>query len=157
MRSKEKRNRLLKLIMKTWRRLHLAVPRATRSLTTSSMMITPLNKLCRYLSWPDSDWADSDQKDTAPEGYFAVYVGADRARFVIKTESVNHPLFRKLLEEAENEYGFDFAVPLTLPCEISVFRGIMGTLNNGYGGDVSPNEGDDRLWLFSRRALDILN
>jgi SAUR family protein len=87
-------------------------------------MMMPLIKLRRCRSWPDSDW-----KDMAPEGYFAVYVGPDRARFVIKTESVNHPLFRMLLEEAEKEYGFDFAGPLTLPCEVSVFRRIMDTLN----------------------------
>lgn len=157
MRGKEARNRLLKLIMKTWRRPPLVVPRTTRSLTTSSMIMMPLNKLCRCRSGPDSDWAESDRKDIAPEGHFAVYVGADRARFLIKTESVNHPLFRKLLEEAEKEYGFDFVGPLTLPCEVSLFRGIIDTLNNGYAGDVSVNEGEHCLWLLSPSTLDILN
>jgi len=150
MQSKEKRNRLLSLIMKTWRRPRLAVP-MTRSLTTSCVMMPP-NKLRRCHSW-----SDSGGKGMAPEGYFAVYVGPDRARFVIKTKSVNHPLFRKLLEEAEKAYGFDFAGPLTLPCEVSVFRRIMDTLNAGYGGDNCPNEDDDDcLGLLSGRDLDIL-
>jgi len=150
MQGKEKINRLLSLIMKTWRRPRLAMPR-TRSLTASWMML-PLIKLRRCRSWPGSDW-----KDIAPEGYFAVYVGPYRARFVIKTESINHPLFRKLLEEAEKEYGFHFAGPLTLPCEVSVFRRIMDTLNTDYGGDDSLIEDDDPLGLLSGRSLDILN
>ena len=41
----------------------------------------------------------------APEGCFSVYVGSEKQRFVVKTDCANHPLFRKLLEEAELEYG----------------------------------------------------
>ena len=79
------------------------------------------------------------------QGYFAVYVGPARRRFLIKTESVNHPLFRMLLEEAEKEYGFDFVGPLTLPCEVAVFRRIMNTLNADYGAEDSASEDEDRF------------
>ena len=51
---------------------------------------------------------------------------------MIKTESVNHPLFRVLLEEAEKEYGFVCAGPLTLPCDVAVFRRIIEALGKGY-------------------------
>jgi len=150
MQSKEKINKFLNLIMRTWRRFRLAVPR-TRSLTTSCTMM-PLINLRRSRSWPDNDL-----DNLAPEGCLAVYVGPDHARFVIKAESINHPLFRKPLEEAEKEYGFDFAGPLTLPCEVSVFSGILDTLNIDYGVGEGSLSGDDvRLGLPSGRALNGL-
>jgi SAUR family protein len=156
MQSKEKRNRLLGLILRKWRRPRQAVPR-TKSLTTSCTMM-PLIKLRRCHSWPDSDWDDMAPGAVAPDGYFAVYVGPDRARFVIKTESVNHPLFRMLLEEAEKEYGFDFAGPLTLPCEVAVFRSILGALNStdyDRSHENSLHGEDARLGLLSPRAMAI--
>lgn len=54
---------------------------------------------------------------TVPEGYFSVYVGPDRQRFVVKTTRINHPLFKVLLEEAEKEYGYNCDGPLVLPCD----------------------------------------
>ncbi|KAF8739205.1 hypothetical protein HU200_013927 [Digitaria exilis] len=54
-----------------------------------------------------------------PEGCLAVYVGAARERFVVRTECVNHRLFRALLEEAEEArgpYGHVADGPLELPC-----------------------------------------
>lgn len=50
-RSKEKGNRLLKLMMKTWRRPHLTMPGITRSLTTSSMMSRQLLSLLHGSLW----------------------------------------------------------------------------------------------------------
>ena len=95
----------------------------TRSFTPSCMMM-PLINLRR--SWQDSYMA--------PEGYLAIYVRPGRTRFVIKTESVNHPLFRVLLEEAEKEYGFVCAGPLTLPCDVTVFHRIIEALGKYCGG-----------------------
>lgn len=142
--GKEKRNSLQNMILRTWRQLGLALP-SPRSLKTPCMMMRFI-KLRRYRSSADSYW-----DDMAPElGYFAVYVGPDRTRFVIKIEWVNDPLFGMLLEQAEKEYGFDFAGPLTLPCEVAVFRRILEALNTEYGGE-DPLNGDDvsrRAWTF---------
>lgn len=157
--SKEKRNRLLDLIRRKWRRPRQAVPR-TKSLTTSCTMM-PLIKHRRCHSWPDSDWDDmATGTAVAPHGYLAVYVGPDRSRFVIKTESVNHPLFRMLLDDAEREYGFDFAGPLTLPCEVAVFRSILGALSSTdyeHRHEISLHSEDIRLGLLSPQAMDISN
>lgn len=60
-----------------------------------------------------------------PEGCFSIYVGPQKQRFVIKTEYVNHPLFRDLLEEAESEYGYSSDGPLLLPCEVDRFLGVL--------------------------------
>ena len=71
----------------------------------------------------------SKQKGREPlEGRFAVYVGGSgeaRERFVVRTECVNHPLFRPLLEEAEEEYGYVADGPLELPCDARAFVGVL--------------------------------
>jgi SAUR family protein len=61
----------------------------------------------------------------APEGCFAVRVGAGRQRFVVRTECVNHPLFRALLEEAEEAFGYAAAGPLVLPCDADAFVRVL--------------------------------
>ncbi|KAM0822894.1 hypothetical protein ACQ4PT_071222 [Festuca glaucescens] len=58
-------------------------------------------------------------------GCFSVYVGAGRERFVVRTECVNHPLFRTLLEEAEEEFGYAAAGPLELPCNAEAFARVL--------------------------------
>jgi SAUR family protein len=70
-----------------------------------------------------------------PEGSFAVYVGgggggggAARERFVVRTECVNHPLFRALLEEAEEEYGYVADGPLELPCDAGEFVAVLARI-----------------------------
>lgn len=59
------------------------------------------------------------------EGCFSVYVGAGRQRFVVRTECVNHPLFRALLEEAEEAFGYAAAGPLELPCDAEALVGVL--------------------------------
>jgi SAUR family protein len=59
------------------------------------------------------------------EGCFSLYVGAGRQRFVVRTECLNHPLFRALLEEAEEEFGYADAGPLELPCNAEAFTRVL--------------------------------
>lgn len=68
-------------------------------------------------------------KKVAPEGCFWVCVGAEKQRFVMKTEHANHPLFRKLLEDAESEYGFDdIDGPIKLPCDVNLFYKVLAEM-----------------------------
>ncbi|XP_039138875.1 auxin-responsive protein SAUR71-like [Dioscorea cayenensis subsp. rotundata] len=64
-------------------------------------------------------------KKVTPEGCLSVYVGAGEERFIIRTESVNHPLFKALLDDAEMEYGYTAEGPLRLPCDVEVFQHIL--------------------------------
>ncbi|KAJ1269345.1 hypothetical protein BS78_07G204800 [Paspalum vaginatum] len=67
-------------------------------------------------------------REPPPEGCLAVYVGAARERFVVRTECVNHRLFRALLEEAEEERGpYCYAAdgPLELPCDAAAFARVL--------------------------------
>ncbi|XP_073275490.1 auxin-induced protein 15A-like [Primulina huaijiensis] len=60
-----------------------------------------------------------------PAGHVAVTVGSNYKRFVVRTTYLNHPLFKKLLVEAEEEYGFTNTGPLAIPCDESRFEEIL--------------------------------
>lgn len=64
-----------------------------------------------------------------PSGHVAVTVGASRKRFVVRTTYLNHPLFKKLLVQAEEEFGFTNSGPLAIPCEESLFEEILRYLS----------------------------
>ncbi|KAH7692545.1 Small auxin-up RNA protein [Dioscorea alata] len=60
-----------------------------------------------------------------PAGHVVVCVGSSRRRFVVRAAHLNHPVFRRLLAQAEEEYGFAHAGPLTIPCDESLFEEIL--------------------------------
>lgn len=60
-----------------------------------------------------------------PAGHVAVCVGSDCRRFIVRATFLNHPIFRKLLSQAEEEYGFETRGPLALPCDESVFEEVV--------------------------------
>lgn len=64
------------------------------------------------------------------QGCFSVYVGSDKQRFAIKTEYVNHPLFKMLLDEAESEFGYNSKGPLVLPCDVEFFLNLLMELDS---------------------------
>ncbi|KAF7055640.1 hypothetical protein CFC21_063145 [Triticum aestivum] len=81
-------------------------------------------------------------------GCFSVYVGPERERFVVRTDCANHPLFRRLLDDAEREYGYASQGPLALPCDVGTFLDILWQMDHGHhhhhhhdgsaGGDEIP-------------------
>lgn len=82
----------------------------------------------------DDDGHGSSQEEAhhfhkdVPKGCVAVYVGSEGEepqRFVIPAVYVNHPLFQKLLKEAEEEYGFEQKGAITIPCQVSHFKKVQ--------------------------------
>ncbi|GKV24686.1 hypothetical protein SLEP1_g34270 [Rubroshorea leprosula] len=65
-----------------------------------------------------------------PKGYLAVYVGPELRRFIIPTSYLGHYLFKRLLEKAEEEFGFDNTGALTIPCEIETFKYLLKCMEN---------------------------
>ncbi|KAK7402107.1 hypothetical protein VNO78_14114 [Psophocarpus tetragonolobus] len=61
------------------------------------------------------------------EGHFAVIAegGEEQKRFVLPLSCLNNPTFLKLLEQAEEEYGFDHEGALTIPCRPSQLERIL--------------------------------
>ncbi|MQM21281.1 hypothetical protein Taro_054319 [Colocasia esculenta] len=68
-----------------------------------------------------------------PAGHLAVCVGPNARRFVVRAAHLNHPVFRKLLVQAEEEYGFAQSGPLSLPCDEALFEEILRHLNASTG------------------------
>ena len=61
-----------------------------------------------------------------PKGHFVVYVGEDWKRYVIEIGVLRHPLFKILLDSAEETFGFDNGnSKLYLPCKECVFVTIL--------------------------------
>ncbi|GKV24071.1 hypothetical protein SLEP1_g33733 [Rubroshorea leprosula] len=63
-----------------------------------------------------------------PKGHFPVYVGENRTRYIVPISFLTHPEFQCLLRQAEEEFGFDHDMGLTIPCEEVVFRSLTSML-----------------------------
>ncbi|KGN60020.1 hypothetical protein Csa_001829 [Cucumis sativus] len=72
-----------------------------------------------------------------PAGHVAVCVGTSSRRFVVRATYLNHPVFKKLLVQAEEEYGFTNQGPLAIPCDESVFEEVIRFISRS----ESPNSG----------------
>ncbi|CAD5170529.1 unnamed protein product [Musa acuminata subsp. malaccensis] len=68
------------------------------------------------------------QPADVPKGHFAVYVGESRSRFIVPISYLTYPEFQSLLRQAEEEFGFDHDMGLTIPCEEVVFRSLTSML-----------------------------
>ncbi|KAL7106824.1 hypothetical protein ACP275_06G016700 [Erythranthe tilingii] len=66
-----------------------------------------------------------------PKGCLAITVGqgAEQQRVVIPVIYINHPLFRQLLKEAEEEYGFHQMGPVKIPCRVEEFAHVKGLID----------------------------
>ncbi|KAE8727558.1 Auxin-responsive protein SAUR32 [Hibiscus syriacus] len=67
------------------------------------------------------------QTRDVPRGCLAIKVGSqgeEQQRFVVPVMYFNHPLFIRLLKEAEEEYGFDQKGTITIPCHVEEFRNV---------------------------------
>lgn len=61
-----------------------------------------------------------------PRGHTVVYVGEALRRYVVRVSSLDHPLFRDLLDRARDEYGFAAAdTRLCLPCDEDMFLAVL--------------------------------
>ncbi|XP_009628641.1 protein SMALL AUXIN UP-REGULATED RNA 12-like [Nicotiana tomentosiformis] len=63
-----------------------------------------------------------------PKGHFAVYVGENRTRYIVPISFLNHLEFQCLLQCAEEEFGFDHDMGITIPCEEVVFRSLTSII-----------------------------
>jgi SAUR family protein len=99
-----------------------------------------LQRLRRTLT-VDSDDESCHSPEAAPDvprGYCPVYVGLEQRRFVIPTSYLGHPVFRLLLEKAEEEFGFRQEGALAIPCETEAFKYILQCVerhDKGLAGD----------------------
>ncbi|KNA20086.1 hypothetical protein SOVF_055560 [Spinacia oleracea] len=59
-----------------------------------------------------------------PKGHITVYVG-DKKRYMVPLSYLSHPEFQDLLQQAEEEFGFNHPIGgLTIPCSEETFFSI---------------------------------
>ncbi|KAJ8422624.1 hypothetical protein Cgig2_026201 [Carnegiea gigantea] len=68
-----------------------------------------------------------------PVGFFAVYVGEERQRFIVPMRFLSHPLFKILLEKAQDEFGFEQKSGLLIPCSVSTFQEVVNAVESNHG------------------------
>lgn len=64
-----------------------------------------------------------------PKGHFAVYVGENRTRYIVPISHLSNPQFQRLLQQAEEEFGFDHGTGLSIPCHEEVFEYLVSIIN----------------------------
>ncbi|KAG0526659.1 hypothetical protein BDA96_06G164700 [Sorghum bicolor] len=76
--------------------------------------------------WAQLDGGGDAIPRDVPKGHTVVYVGEELRRYVVRVSSLDHPLFRELLDRARDEYGFAAAdTRLCLPCDEDMFLAVL--------------------------------
>lgn len=90
-----------------------------------------------------------------PAGHVAVSLVPSCNRFVLRATHLNHPIFRSLLTQAGEEYGFANSGPLAIPCDDSLFQEILRVVSARDSGHHLANLEECRLisMLESRPLL----
>ncbi|KAJ7967231.1 Auxin-induced protein [Quillaja saponaria] len=94
---------------------------------TQTTVIKHILKRCSSLG-KKHGYDDDGLPIDVPKGHFAVYVGESRSRYIVPISFLTHPEFQSLLRRAEEEYGFDHDMGLTIPCEEVVFRSLTSMI-----------------------------
>lgn len=99
-------------------------------------------RLQKHLPWVHSKCLDEAKQmkagqavaDDVKEGQFAVLAAKNKEqkpiRFVVELCILKHPKFLKLLELAEQEYGFQQKGALAVPCQPDELRRILQDLDH---------------------------
>ena len=98
-------------------------------------MIKQILKRCSSLGKKHSNVYSEDENGhplDVPKGHFVVYVGENRVRYVVPISFLTRPEFQLLLQQAEEEFGFDHDMGLTIPCDEAVFRSLTSMLGLTY-------------------------
>ncbi|QCE02516.1 SAUR family protein [Vigna unguiculata] len=66
-----------------------------------------------------------------PKGFLPIKVGQgeEQEKIVMPVMYLNHPLFSRLLKEAEEEYGFHQQGTMIIPCHVKDFRYVQDLIH----------------------------
>lgn len=91
-----------------------------------------------------------------PAGHVAVCVGASCKRFIVRATHLNHPIFKRLLVHAEEEYGFANKGPLAIPCDESFFEEVLRVVSSNSARFSTLEDFQSRCHVDIRSRLDLL-
>ncbi|KAF5798556.1 putative small auxin-up RNA [Helianthus annuus] len=76
-----------------------------------------------------SNFRDDEGYPTdVPRGHFVVYIGDTRSRYVVPISWLHHKGFQSLLQRAEEEFGFNHEMGLTIPCHEQDFLSLLSVI-----------------------------
>ncbi|KAI3772457.1 hypothetical protein L6452_03643 [Arctium lappa] len=114
--------------------------------------IDSLNNLAKMVKvWGDSkhsqsEWLLKDNEEDVglssscsssscrvPTGFFTLYIGDERRRFVVPLDYLSHPLFKMMLNKSSEEFGFNQKNGLAIPCSVNAFREMVSVVESCNG------------------------
>jgi len=97
---------------------------------SQSAMLKQILKRCSSLGKKNNSYDDDENRlpIDVPKGHFAVYVGENRTRYIVPISFLSYPEFQCLLHRAEEEFGFDHDMGITIPCEEIVFQSLTSSM-----------------------------
>jgi len=90
----------------------------------------------------------SNTADIVPKGFLAVCVGKELKRFIIPTHYLRHQAFEILLQQAQDEFGFQQEGVLKIPCHVSVFQTILKSVEDNNNPHIRDSH---HFWLKTLR------
>ncbi|TYJ49188.1 hypothetical protein E1A91_A01G116500v1 [Gossypium mustelinum] len=105
----------------------MAISRKSNKLAQTAM-IKQILKRCSSLGKKQSYADEQGLPLDVLKGHFVVYVGENRSRYIVPISFLTRPEFQSLLHQAEEEFGFDHDMGLTIPCEEVVFQSLTSML-----------------------------
>ncbi|KAI3782421.1 hypothetical protein L2E82_12466 [Cichorium intybus] len=81
----------------------------------------------------DAEKTDSEQENKTPTGFFTLYIGEERQRFVVPMGYLSHPLFKMMLEKSAEEFGFGQKNGLVVPCSVNAFQEVVSVVESSNG------------------------
>ncbi|KAG4162132.1 hypothetical protein ERO13_D01G098600v2 [Gossypium hirsutum] len=107
--------------------MRMAISRKSNKLAQTAM-IKQILKRCSSLGKKQSYGDEQGLPLDVPKGHFVVYVGENRSRYIVPISFLTRPEFQSLLHQAEEEFGFDHDMGLTIPCEEVLFQSLTSML-----------------------------
>ncbi|XP_071722720.1 protein SMALL AUXIN UP-REGULATED RNA 16-like [Rutidosis leptorrhynchoides] len=102
--------------------------RKSINLTQSAALKQILKRCSSFGKTKNSSDSSGRLPDDVPKGHFAIYIGDNRRRFIVPISWLGHPEFQYLLHRAEEEFGFNHDMGLTIPCEEDVFLSLTAMI-----------------------------
>ncbi|XP_073135236.1 protein SMALL AUXIN UP-REGULATED RNA 51-like [Henckelia pumila] len=94
--------------------------------TVVKQILQKCSKLSKKKGYGNEEWQPMD----VPKGHFAVYVGDNRSRHIVPISFLSSPEFQMLLQSAEEEFGFEQHMGLTILCQQEAFESLISMLND---------------------------
>ncbi|CAH8262719.1 unnamed protein product [Arabidopsis lyrata] len=92
-------------------------------------MLRQILKRCSSLGKKNGGgYEEDDLPLDVPKGHFPVYVGHNRSTYIVPISFLTNLDFQCLLRRAEEEFGFDHDMGLTIPCDELFFQDLTSMI-----------------------------